>query len=415
METTPETQALFAELFARCSVVQELDGPQIEAFVSGLMPVFDDGVATVLGFIDYCAAQEGSTAALICGALGELMRGESNDGVVAAEAVVSAVAKGPGLASAQSQIGASELTGAWTVTAPFGRSVMLGFDNRAARESAAAAVGSAQDDRDAGERPDEEVIDARHSILVELDGDGFLADLQLSGAAEMMADDAGSVDGRVVISPLDPEEALALVVQAWPAADVAVQSHGPGVVANQYFVRHRVWQSTGTMLPMIALVEQTVDVQRGLDDGEFAEANRAALSTLQAALGDLSHMAAPGDTTPSGEAWIGVVRGDGGELSGRERDALLWLEWADWLGAGIGLARAGEAAAVSGSALVDYVNRCPEVSSVIDKADRDYAEWAFAVAIDVLEDAGAVAGGQLTAAGRAGLLPALVQAWGTTA
>ena len=51
------------------------------------------------------------------------------------------------------------------------------------------------------------------------------------------------------------------------------------------------------------------------------------------------------------------------------------------------------------------------MSSTIDKGDRDYAEWAFDVAIDLLIDEGVVADGVLTPAGHQALGPALVAAW----
>lgn len=397
---TPETEALFAEIFARCDMVEELGGPQVEAFVSGLLPLFDDEPVSAMGFVEYCREHPGPTSSLVCGALSELVRSEDEALSAAASAVAEADLGPAGAAPSQAEIGMSALTGAWTIRAPFGRSIMLGFSNPVAAAAAA--------DAEARGHFAEESNDGRHSILVELDDDGLLVDLQLSGAAENMVDDAGSVDSRVIVEPIAVEDGLGRIVDGWPTPDSRIENHGPGIAANQRFVRHRVWLATETLLPLIVLAEPSIDVQRGLDDAEYANANRAALSTLQAALGDIAGESAE---TASQKAWAGVVRGDGGELSGRERDALLWLEWADWLGAGIGLVRAGEGAEMSGAVLVDLVNRCPEVSSVIDKADRDYAEWAFAIAIDLLEDAGAVVGGQLSADGRAALVPALVQVW----
>ena len=151
---------------------------------------------------------------------------------------------------------------------------------------------------------------------------------------------------------------------------------------------------------------------RDRSDDEYVEANRAARSTLQAALGEV-----PEDSlqiaTPEGQAWISAIRGDAAGVSPRERDALIWLEWADWLGVGIGLHRAGVGAPMNGSAFVDLVNRCPEVSSSIDKNDRDYAEWAFETALDLLADSGVVHAGVLTEAGMAALGPAMVEAWTT--
>jgi len=61
---------------------------------------------------------------------------------------------------------------------------------------------------------------------------------------------------------------------------------------------------------------------------------------------------------------------------------------------------------------VDHVNRCPEVSSSIDKADRDYAEWAFDVALDLLRDRGVITDDRrLTAEGHESLRHGLAAAW----
>lgn len=369
--------------------------------------MFDDADATAAAFVGYCSKNPGLVSTLVCAALAELFRGDDPEFFTSATMVVDDMIASGVESPAHPQIGASVLHGAWTVSAPFGRSVMLGFDNRFGH-----APVSETDFETAEEH------DVRHSVLVELDENGRLMDLQLSGAAEMMVDEADSIDGRVVVEPIDVEDGIASIIAAWPAADTPIEGHGPGIAANEQFVRHRVWKESGTLLPKIALIDRVADVRRGLDDDEFAEANRAALSTLRAALGATVDDTAGVGQESGGEplvtarrAWVGVVRGDGGDLSGRERDALLWLEWADWLGAGIGIARAGETAEVSGAALVDHVNRCPEVSSSIDKADRDYAEWAFAVAIEVLEDAGAVMDGRLTTPGWLALIPALVEAW----
>lgn len=98
-------------------------------------------------------------------------------------------------------------------------------------------------------------------------------------------------------------------------------------------------------------------------------------------------------------------------LSAEARRAVLELEFADWLGAVLGLARAGAGTSVDPSLLVDHINRCPEVTTDIPKADRDRVAWAFAVVTEPWGALGLVEDGALTSLGGA-LLPAvLVHAW----
>ena len=94
-----------------------------------------------------------------------------------------------------------------------------------------------------------------------------------------------------------------------------------------------------------------------------------------------------------------------------ERDAVVILEWADWLGAVIGAVRAGAGTTIDGSALVDFVNRCPEVTTTIPKADRPRIEWAFSVIAAAWEDLGVTEDGRLTDVGVALLPTALAHAW----
>lgn len=95
-----------------------------------------------------------------------------------------------------------------------------------------------------------------------------------------------------------------------------------------------------------------------------------------------------------------------------ERQAVKELEWADWLGAVIGLVRTGVGAAVDPEGLVDHVNRCAEVTSSIPKADRRRVAWAFGVCTAPWEPLGLVADGCLTEAGLDILPAALRVAWG---
>ncbi len=93
------------------------------------------------------------------------------------------------------------------------------------------------------------------------------------------------------------------------------------------------------------------------------------------------------------------------------RQAVLDLEWADWLGAVIGLVREGPGATVDPDALVDHVNRCPEVTSTIPKKDRPRVAWAFAVCTEPWSVLGLAVEGLLTPFGAAILPAVLDRAW----
>ncbi len=99
-------------------------------------------------------------------------------------------------------------------------------------------------------------------------------------------------------------------------------------------------------------------------------------------------------------------------LTGDARQAVLELEFADWLGAVLGVVRAGTGAHVDPDVLVDHVNRCPEVTSTIPKSDRARVAWAFAVAVEAWGPLGVVDPDNcLTDFGAAVLPAALVRAW----
>ena len=99
-------------------------------------------------------------------------------------------------------------------------------------------------------------------------------------------------------------------------------------------------------------------------------------------------------------------------LDPASRAAVVELEWADWLGVAIGLVRAGVGASTDPDALVDHINRCPEVTSTIPKADRARVSWALAVCTEPWEPLGLVADGKLTTFGVAALPAFLRSAWG---
>ena len=117
------------------------------------------------------------------------------------------------------------------------------------------------------------------------------------------------------------------------------------------------------------------------------------------------------------ELWLGAV---GGFISPREETGLdpeeeasiMALQHADWLGAVVGLVRAGVGASAEPGALVDYINDCPEVEGTVDPDKETLIQIAFELVLPTWEAARAVdARRRLTPLGRWGLPRALASAW----
>ncbi len=96
-----------------------------------------------------------------------------------------------------------------------------------------------------------------------------------------------------------------------------------------------------------------------------------------------------------------------------ETAAIMSLNPGVWVGAVIGLVRAGVGGPASPEDLVSYINDCPEVEGAIEPEDADPVEIAFKPVLATWEAAGAVDDARrLTALGRWGLPRALAWAWG---
>lgn len=369
-----ELAALFEELHRRSAIVTDLEPAQVEGFVSGLFAALDDQ-SELPAFVRYCRERPGAVSAVLCAGLAVLA--DDPTAGAARRAFDAMAADAPPVSG---RLGRARAVAAWSAQAPFGRSIVIGC----------------------GPAPDR--ID--HAVLAELDGE-LLSDLQLSGEVAELVDPESIGDPAVEILDLDVTAAAELVGRAWRNAHGRVEPTA-GMLANQRLARLRLASAVDDdeLLPLFAAAAVSVDVTRGMSPEEIADANAAARSTLRAAVG------APA-TDEVEHAWVEVVRATAPVVSQREREALLWLEWADWLGAGIGLLRRRDGGVrLDGTVLVDLVNTCPEVSSSIHGDDRDYAAWAFDVALDHLADAGLVVDGMLTERGRSTLHPSLLAAWG---
>ena len=367
---TGDNEALYAELLDRANVVIDLDAAQLEAWASGLFAAFDDEAA-MLGFVAHLANNPSPAAAAVLGAVAHL-----GDGAVARDARGGFDRMASVAPEAASLLGRARSAQAWRVEARFGSSLVIGF------------------------RQEVDVVD--HALLVEIE-DGVLTDLQMAGPPSELLDPDVVGEGIDIVG-VEAGEALRETVAAWERALVAGVEVTPGIAANQHLVRRRVAAELSIDLGLFEPGDDEVDVSRGMSDEEIRRADEAALGTLLAAVGSPTE-------TEAHIGWVEVLRGAVEGLTPREREGLLWLEWADWLGVGIGLLRGDADQPVTPGAFVDLINRCPEISSTVHADDRDYAEWAFDVAIEHLEDHDLVDAERLTEIGRATLHASLVAAW----
>ncbi len=99
-------------------------------------------------------------------------------------------------------------------------------------------------------------------------------------------------------------------------------------------------------------------------------------------------------------------------MGAETESALITLEHGDWLGAVVGLVRAGVGGRAEPADLVRYVNTVPEVDGVIDPDEAPLVEGAFELVLPVWEAVGALdENRRLTPIGWWGLPRALARAW----
>lgn len=399
-DITPPSE-LTVEMFDRSSVVIDFDPAEVDAWCSGLWLAWESS-DEVTEFIGYCSVVGGPVAALLCRSLA-LLADEDQAGLAQQVVAQHAAALPAGSQSLWNPV----ITEAWLVRRARSQSIVLGCGM---------------------------VEGNSHSVLIELGDDDELVDLLLAGDPRELVygverspeteidettDESTGLED-VSVTPLSLEQAIDRVAQVWRSAASSAKPWPSTVRANEHLVRQRL----GGDLPHLQFEQLDLDPLRGLTSAEFDEANRAAMSTLQSALGVSAHELREGspndndggDSDSDDEieaAWLAVISGDVRGLPLEEQRAIVFLEWADWLGAGIGMAREGPGAQVDGERLVDLVNRCPEVSTTIDKRDRGYVAFAFDVALELIAEVGGVVDGQLTAAGHTALPKAMATAWTT--
>lgn len=357
----PELAELLEAVLAQAEEIATLDGARAEAWASDLLALAaehgTDGAARLTTALAAAATDAAATA---LAALGGIIDGAP-----------SLTWRGPVPAWVPA-IGTSRCEGAWALTIGGAVSVAFRFVD---------------------------ALDERHVITVDLlpgspetvgeviVGPGDLLDVLEEDDADIDAEDAG------------PAQLAARCVAALGATELPRMS----AVANGRLLLHRLASLTEETSRAPVFVEDVVPEMPDRDPEDDAYAR----DVLQRALGPIP--AAPSDVVGAVSAF--VAPNDLAPFGPAERDALMALEWADWLGAVIGLVRSGVGTAVDGAAMVDFINRCPEVTTSIPKNDRARIEWAFDVVMESWTDLELLADGRLTDLGLRALPAGLHFAW----
>ncbi len=266
------------------------------------------------------------------------------------------------------------------------------------------------------------MVDALHDVAAEGDDDSMLdvtvAELPLTEAAGLVltafeAEPLGSTDGLVMnhlmaATRLDLESSIHLIGR--PVTASAVERPPRDADADAEAARvviSALRREVGAPAPEALVAQAAGSLRSGLDesDPDVVAIFRVAGVSDASGLDDVSLLtaAAGGYAAPF----------DLRDHPADERAVILTLEWADWLGAVIELVRAGPGTAVEPDTLVQFINRCPEVTSSVSKRDAPRVAWAFTCVLHAWERTGVIEpDGTLGVLG-AWLLPrALVRAWG---
>lgn len=375
-------EEVFVELLDASGQLPDLDASQQDAWVSGLLAswrmdvVVEDPAQTDAEFLAWCEARSHNPVALeIATVMGRL----SGDDMC-------------------------EVAGCWLVESAGGvggsASAVLGFEH---------------------------LDGSGHCVLAEIDDNGWLIDLHVGPSAEDMLPDAetlAEMDAALVVHENDPAETMAAIADAWRRAATLHQPGQPvaeGLLLNQLVAAARLRGLVGDELPAFVSAEHDPIVQYpDMTDEEIADANLRTLETLQRALPSLAiAVPAPGVSEDEASALLDQaglpLKAGPTHLSLEEREALAFLEWADWLGVMLGLGRSGPSATMTGESMVDWINRCPEVTTSVSKRDRPYVVFGLNVAAAWWADLGLIDDGVTTALGDWALPRSAALVWGASA
>lgn len=244
---------------------------------------------------------------------------------------------------------------------------------------------------------------SEYSVLADI-ADELLTSLIIGPGPDELFDGA---EDLVQPTPVEVADAAEQVERAWVRL---VESHHPtpeSVYVNGSLAAARLREVVGRDLVVSARPEREDEpLDDAIDSAERTELNGWAVSVLDGS--------GVGPGVPGPEALVDpLIPARAAQYPAAEREAFGALEWADWLGAVIGLCREAPGVVVEPAMLVDLINRCPEVTSTIPKNDRAYFEWAFSLVLPLWRRAGVVdADNALAADGAAKLVDALRRAWG---
>lgn len=387
-----ELVAVFIELVERSDSILALDRGQRRAWVSGILSawrsdiVVDDPDATDTAFVDFVRTRGPS---IVDRRVAATIEATAHD-------LLDPGADPP-----------AKITHSWLVT----------------------------DHRSPGERTNVITVqrdEAEYSILASI-VDGVLADLRVSGdVVDLLGDNPSDLATSRVsleVAPVEASHAVDELVKAWGrlSADAEPGELPESLLTNQLLVRADLvaWGVARDALPLFRSDPdpETTVFFAGCSETEIAEGNRWAFDALTVALRPYSdELAADAelDTTWSDPARLDeiavVFRGPLTDLSRREREALVYLEWADWVGAIVGIIAASvsapDTACFDGETIVELINSHPELTSAIEPSDRDYVAYGFDVALAVWADAGLVKAGSFVPGGRSGLVQTAEHVWG---
>jgi hypothetical protein len=329
----------FDDIIAAAAVLGDIDDvARVEAWGSSALSVWRESESASdidIELVDWLVGRGDQPAALvllsIADALGldETIRSQARERLDPAPGWVD-------------HIGSAEPTRAWEIAEGDERSIGIGFAHSDGSEM---------------------------SLLADIDSEGLAALVVAPGPDELFA------EAEDVVAPmhLDVSDAATAMVEGWRRGRGTEASIPETVLVNHMVALRRLERVLGEPLDDLRHIIEPPVEQDGLTPSERSDLDAWAIATLDSAIGH----AADGEISVDAELVDPFTVAGRARYPAEEREAFSALEWADWLGAVIGLVRGGPGVDCSASALVDHVNRCPEITSTVPKKDRPYYEWAW--------------------------------------
>lgn len=394
-----------ADALVQAEQLIELDGPRAEAWGSDLaalaLEASDDGITRLVAAL---AEASGPAAAAALWALSAVTE--------AVDVGDSALEPAPTWATS---LGTSRCTGAMILRERRWESVAFRFVDLAddahvmVIDLVPPAVGGGDEtvgEVNLGAVDLLEVLEEEDAgiVVVEITREVAAARVAKALASTVEPRDSAVANGRVLVIRLQS------MVESAPTAPVAVEVSIPEIPErdpeDDAYARDMLWRAVGDVAePSTDALAQAAAALRGAaaNDDPIAQWLAASVGPIDLDDTDADVVLAAVAATVSPASLI--------PLDHDARTAVLDLEWADWLGAVIELIRRGPGTSVDPEALVNHINRNPEVTSTIPKKDRPRIGWAFGAVTDLWEPIGLADASGITTFGCAVLPRALDRAW----